>query len=166
MFKFSCLFVFIFFVGLYAQKIQDIPTYDTAYPAIKNSLQLGYLTLFNDKTFRGNLKISRRELALTVDKLLSSIDQKSFHFKSAEREDFIHFVKNYTPIFSKINTQISQIQEQLPLLKDNQDSIHYDLSATSERFEAKIRALEKKSKWQTAALSGVSLLAVISLMVQ
>ena len=55
------------------QNITDVPTSDAAYPAIKRSIDSGYLTLMDGTKFLPDQNITRKEMAL----LLSRLDELS-----------------------------------------------------------------------------------------
>jgi hypothetical protein len=157
---------FVCFTLCHAQSITDIPKSDSSFPAIKNALNLGYLTLFNDNTFRGDVSISRRELAITIDKLSKRLQQKQLNLTETQREDLTHFVVDLQSIFGDLNRQILTLEKQVPHLEKEQTDLHYDFTAMQDQLSTQIVSLEKKSKFQEAAIWALSVVSLLGLIIQ
>ena len=53
-----------------AKKITDVSTQNPHYKAIKKSVDMHYLSLFDNHQFQGNRPLSRKEAAIMINKLL------------------------------------------------------------------------------------------------
>ena len=60
--------------GVYAEDIRDMSRSHFAYNDVQYLLDNGYLTLYDDGTFRGDLPISREVFATAIKKLIDQIE--------------------------------------------------------------------------------------------
>ena len=124
------------------QNITDVPTSDAAYPAIKRSIDSGYLTLMDGTKFLPDQNITRKEMAL----LLSRLDELS-NSASLSDNDIIE-LKNFSKQFKGyLETQQNSkglVDSEVALIKTEQKTLNYDMS----RVEDHIQTVEKKRKEQ------------------
>ena len=81
--------------SLQGQPISDISTADGSYEAISRSINLGYLSLFNDQTFRPNYALSRRDAALLLDKLTLQIKANKLPLSTNELQELELLSKSF-----------------------------------------------------------------------
>ena len=56
-----------------AEELKDVPDNHWAYKSVKKLIDKGYLSLYEDGTFKGNNKVSRYELAVIIARMLDDI---------------------------------------------------------------------------------------------
>ena len=72
---FLSLLLTLLMISLPIHAISDVSPSEGAYPSIKRVVKGGYLSLYGN-TFEGNQKVSRKELAIAIDRLLNQMDKK------------------------------------------------------------------------------------------
>lgn len=70
---FTLIFLMIFSFSVMGQEIKDVPESHWAYESVKLLVDKGYLSLYEDDTFKGKNKVSRFELAEIIAKLLNDV---------------------------------------------------------------------------------------------
>lgn len=67
------ILILIFSISVNAVNLKDVPKDHWAYKSVKKLVEKGYLTLYEDGTFKGTNKVSRYELAELVARVLEKI---------------------------------------------------------------------------------------------
>ena len=148
----------LFLTGyLYAQHIQDLSKADGAYPAIKQSVDKGYLSLFNDHTFRPDTTLTRKEVALIIDQLLREIDRHSLSISDTELSELNHLSESFKGTLSSLQTTLVKLDQTQGLISDEQVTIQHDMTEQ----ELRMKKIEKRHTlmWIAIAITGILSLA-------
>lgn len=141
-FKTICLIIAITGVLSAAPDISDVKTSDPAYSAVAESVDKGYLTLVDGTKFLPNQSVTRKELAILIDRI-DNLTKKS----SLSRNDIVE-LKNFSTQFkSYLESQQNQkglVDSEVNQIKTEQLTINYDLS----RVEDHVQKVEKNNKEQ------------------
>ena len=140
---FRIVIIMMVSMASYAQQsITDVASSDPAYPAIKRSVDNGYLTLMDGTKFLPDQAVNRKELAILLDRM------DSLTKKAALSPNDIVELKSFSKQFSTYlaSQQNSQglVDSEVNLIKTEQKTINYDMS----RIEEHIQEVEKTRKEQ------------------
>ncbi|ACL69927.1 S-layer homology domain-containing protein [Halothermothrix orenii] len=154
-----CLIVLMLFSGLTvsAADLKDVPEDHWAYQSIKMLIDKGYLSLYEDGTFRGKDSVTRYEIAALIGRLLEDIQQG----KLSMSEEDINQVKRLSLEFRDDLVELAKKQEifsdQIERLKEDDLIQNEDIGKVNEKISdlqnditqiidsiVKIATLEKK----------------------
>ena len=113
---------------LYGQSISDVPRSDAAYSSIKKAVKKGYLSLFSNKKFNADKSISRKEMALILDKLLSKIDTQNLDLSQSELEELENLSKTFKNNLTNLENNLNVSQDLIDQVKDEQIILHTEVS--------------------------------------
>ena len=141
-FKTICLIIAITGVLSAAPDISDVKTSDPAYSAVSASIDKGYITLVDGTKFLPNQSVTRKELAILIDRL-DALTKKSGLSPNdiVELKDFSKQFKSY---MESQQNQKGFVDSEVNQIKTEQQTINYDLS----RVEDHIQKVEKNRKEQ------------------
>jgi hypothetical protein len=73
------IFVFMLFCSFNAsaQSFKDVPSTDPNYKAIEQAVKRGYLSFYQDQQFQPDKPLSRKEMALIIQKISLELDKFS-----------------------------------------------------------------------------------------
>ena len=125
-----------------APNISDVKTSDPAYSAVSASIDKGYITLVDGTKFLPNQSVTRKELAILIDRL-DALTKKSGLSPNdiVELKDFSKQFKSY---MESQQNQKGFVDSEVNQIKTEQQTINYDLS----RVEDHIQKVEKNRKEQ------------------
>ena len=125
-----------------APNISDVKTSDPAYSAVSASIDKGYITLVDGTKFLPNQSVTRKELAILIDRL-DALTKKSGLSPNdiVELKDFSKQFKSY---MESQQNQKGLVDSEVNQIKTEQQTINYDLS----RVEDHIQKVEKNRKEQ------------------
>lgn len=143
---------------LAAERPTDVPTEHWAYQAVQSLLDKGYLSLYQDRSFRGDQAVDRYTFASVVAKLLEEITAES-NQKNASRDD-IDKLRNLSNEFRgelvKILGNNSELVKKLDELYRQNEIFKEDLTNTNvtvqnlqeqvHKLQAELRETQKKQK--------------------
>src|SRR6056297_961680 len=114
----TLIFVMIFSFSVMGQEIKDVPESHWAYDSVKLLVEKGYLSLYEDGTFKGTNKVSRYELAEIIARMLqdtatgetemSEEDVDTLRELSLDFRDELVDIANKQNVFSK---NLDQVQK-------------------------------------------------------
>ncbi len=115
------------------QTITDVATSDPAYPAIKRSVEKGYITLMDGTKFLPDQGVNRKELAIMMDRL-DSISNKA----TLSPNDIVQlksFSKQFkTYLESQQNSKVL-VDSEVKLVKTEQKTMNYDMSRIDDKLQ-------------------------------
>jgi hypothetical protein len=124
------------------QKISDIGSSDPAYPAIQRSVDKGYFTLMDGTQFLPDQNVSRKELAILLDRL-DSIKTNTSLSKS-DTEELKRFSKQFKSYLESQENEKGLADTEANQIRTEQKTLNYDIS----RVEDHALRVEKKQKEQ------------------
>ncbi len=140
---FKSLLVLILTVGCLAQqKISDVPASDAAYPAIQRTVDKGHFTLVEGSKFLPNQTVTRKELALLLDRM-DELNQKA-SLTSTEIVELKDFSQQFRSYLENQQNSKGLMDSEVTQIKNEQKTINYDIS----RLEDNIQGVEKIRKEQ------------------
>jgi len=126
---------------LSAQQIRDVPLTDAGYPAVSSAVKMGYLPLSSDNTFQSDQAVSRKEMAIILDKLLSG--ESKADLTKVQIQELLGLSKSFKAQvvqFEKIQTDLTSAQSRLD---DDQKAIHGDISRLTEQLTSTNATIEE-----------------------
>lgn len=147
---------------LMAKTIKDVSKADSAYPAIKTSVDKGFLSLYDGNTFKPNQPLSRKDIAITLGALLEEIKKQQFSLSSSEINDLTHLSKSFRTDFVNIQKDLHFLSVTSTKLSDEQKNLQHDLSEINDQLKAEITTLKKQRNYLWAGVGASALLSILS----
>ena len=140
-YSFPCISAVLLIAStLSAQQIKDVPLTDSGYPAVSSAVKMGYLPLSSDNTFQSDQAVSRKEMAIILDKLLSG--ESKADLTKVQIQELLGLSKSFKAKvvqFEKIQTDLTAAQSRLD---DDQKAIHGDISRLTEQLSSANATIE------------------------
>lgn len=140
---YKSLIIVLISVSCFAQqKISDVPASDAAYPAIQRTVDNGHFTLVEGSKFLPNQTVTRKELALLLDRM-DALNKKAT-LSSSEILELKSFSKQFGSYLEDQQNSKGLMDTEVSQIKNEQKTINYDIS----RLEDNIQQVEKIRKEQ------------------
>ncbi len=117
-----------------AVDLKDVPKDHWAYQSVKNLVEKGYLSLYEDGTFGGNENISRYELAVLIDRIIDNIEQGKAQPEQQDVETLrkltLEFRDELVDIASNqedYNAKLEKLQETNIIQNEELSKLHEDI---------------------------------------
>jgi septal ring factor EnvC (AmiA/AmiB activator) len=123
-------------------QITDVKTSDPSYSAVETAVDKGYFTLVDGTKFLPNQTVSRKELAIIIDRI-DSLTKKT-DLTADEIIELKGFSSQFKSYLESQENQREFVDTEVGQVKAEQKSINYDLS----RVEDHIQQVEKTRKEQ------------------
>ncbi len=137
------LIILVVSISCFAQqRISDVSASDAAYPAIQRTVDNGHFTLVDGSKFLPNQPVTRKELALLLDRM-DSITQKA-SLTSNEMIELKNFSTQFRSYLEDQQNSKGVVDSEVSQVKKEQKTINYDIS----RLEEHIQDVEKTRKEQ------------------
>jgi hypothetical protein len=133
---------------IWAQNISDVATKDSTYMAISKSIKSGYLPLYSDNSFLPEQAVSRRELAVVIEKILSESDESTLTLSKNDIQEVKQLLKAFKSVMGKTESTLDSHSEQLEKIKSEQKVINTDVSRFSDEWNQKLQTLKKEQQDQ------------------
>jgi hypothetical protein len=145
-------------------EITDVPKSDPAYPAIQRSVSSGYLPAYGNQ-FRPNEPISRKEVALMIDRMLSLLDRGPANLNDAEKQELGHLSKTYKQYLSTLELTVNDHTSRLGKAESEQETLRFDISKTQSDLQDRIDELKVENRKQHKfIILGIITAAIIGLL--
>ncbi len=143
------IFILIFSTGVSAVNLKDVPKNHWAYKSVKELVEEGYLTLYEDGTFSGEKKVSRYELAVLVARILDNISQ-------GKKEADIQDVETLRKLSLEFRDELVEIAKQQEIFKGSlievQKKVNIIQNEDISQIHERINGLDNK----ISAINGVN----------
>ena len=146
----------------YAQTINDVAKSDGAYPAVLSAVRGGYLSVFKDGVFDANRPVSRKELAVVIDRIVNQAEPSAVLTKT-DQQELTQLSKTFKNVLTDVDTRLRTQQDQLKLVLDEQKVLHHDISQTQDQFQQEIKGVREQ---QTYLWVGVGVAAFLAFLVK
>lgn len=128
-----------------AAVISDVSVSDGSYQSIKNSVDKGYMSLFRNKSFQGGRPVTRKELALVIDKLSKKLESQKIQLSKSDLQELIHLSKNFKSYLIKHDAQNSLLEQTITNLQNEQKTMNYDLSTINDQLRTEIVEIKQQN---------------------
>ncbi len=145
----------------YAQIISDVPKTDPAFSAITKSVKDGYLSTFSSDTFQPQQAVSRKELAIIIDKLSSDLSDRSSSLTKGDTQELKSLLKSFKGYMSDTDSVRTASDSRLTLVEDEQKVLNHDLSKINDSLKLEIETLKQQNQNEHVYLWGGVIGAVI-----
>jgi len=131
----------------------DIPPGHWAYQTIQQLLARGWVTLYDDGTFRGDKPVDRLTFAATLGKILDDltrgvpggISRQDLEDLRALAEDFKDDIVNFKVKSDELDRRIQQLDE-------SQQAIQQDITRLTDEFNERLTEIDEARKADKVAL--------------
>jgi len=162
---FVLIFSFLCLPLLQAQAISDVPKTDPAYPAISSAVKDGYLSLSADNSFQANKPITRRELAIFLDRLVS--DTSGTQLTKPQIQELQQLSKSYKNNFLNLDTAIASQNSSVTTILNNTSSTYKDLWKINDELREEIKSMrEENERNQLYMWIGIAAAAVTGIIIK
>lgn len=153
-----------------AQSISDVPRTDPAFFAVSRSVREGYLSLFEGDIFQGQQPVSRKELAIIIDKLLSSdLNQNNESntnaaVTKADMQELKNFMRSYKKYVMDNETTSKLSESRLVLTEGEQKVLNTDISklnSLNNDLKSEIASLKQEQLYLWIGVVGSAVLGSI-----
>lgn len=121
-------------VGMAATQIKDVDPSHWAYKSVKLLIDKGYMSLYEDSTFRGDKTVSRYQLAEIVAQILEKIGEGSTTVNPSDvtniRQVTVEFRKELVEIAQNQNmfsTRVNQVEKNQVVMKEDVAKAHQQI---------------------------------------
>ena len=113
-------------VTISAQSITDIEPSDAHFNAIKKSINLGYLSLFNNSEFKPNTSLTRRDAAIMLSKLNNSLNKSPNTLPEQTYKELNQFSNEYKTFYTTQQNKLSFLTHQITTMQTEQKVLHHE----------------------------------------
>ena len=124
------------------QNITDIASSDASYPAIKRSIEKGYFSLMDGTKFLPDQTVSRKELAILLDRM-DALNSKA-SLSQSDAESLKKFSEQFKTYLESQQNEKGVVDSEVSQIKTEQKTINYDISLVEDHA----LRVEKKHKDQ------------------
>ena len=123
-----------------SKNITDIASSDASYPAIKRSIEKGYFSLMDGTKFLPDQTVSRKELAILLDRM-DALNSKA-SLSQSDAESLKKFSEQFKTYLESQQNEKGVVDSEVSQIKTEQKTVNYDIS----RVEDHALRVEKKTK--------------------
>jgi hypothetical protein len=161
--KLTCLFLLIAIPQLtLGQPIKDVSKSDSSYRAINKAVKYGYLPLLTGHTFQGSQAVTRKELAVIIDKLLKKVNQSNLSLTESEIQELANLSRTFKGTFTSSETSLGQVSNDISLILEEQKVLNADVSKTQEIIDELKRENEQQKLHMWV---GIGIAAALGIMI-
>tara|TARA_B100000427_G_scaffold329402_2_gene345473 strand:+ start:8233 stop:8721 length:489 start_codon:yes stop_codon:yes gene_type:complete len=102
---------------LIAQPIQDISSDDPHHNIIKHAVNNGYLSLYNDNSFKPNTPLSRRDAVMIIHELDKKLTNNAIHLKANDFQELTALSKSFKQLYNSTNNSLISVQNDNKMLR-------------------------------------------------
>ncbi|MCP4050243.1 MAG: S-layer homology domain-containing protein [bacterium] len=163
---FTIMMTIIFASTLSAQKIKDVSKRDPSYSSVKKVVREGYLSLFSDNKFQAQRNVSRKELAIVIDRILKNVENKRLKLDKTEIRELVNLSRVFKKYLVDFETNKAQVDNKVTLIEAEQKVINHDLSRINYELKQEIEELKKENDNQHLFMwVGIGLSAILGLVI-
>tara|TARA_E500000178_G_C16723041_1_gene618068 strand:+ start:253 stop:738 length:486 start_codon:yes stop_codon:yes gene_type:complete len=120
---------------LYSQDIADVSATDRSYNAIKNSVKKGYISLYADDTFKPDQNLTRKEIALVIDMLITYIDKNKVSLSTVDLAELKTLSDAFRRVFKNIEEDMMTLDQLYEKVEEEQKVIQYEFTDMKEDLD-------------------------------
>jgi DNA repair exonuclease SbcCD ATPase subunit len=157
----SSLLLITFCSLIQAQSIKDVHRSSGAYNAIKKSVKKGYLPLYSDKTFRPENTITRKEIAIMIDKLIAEVKTQKIPLTKAQIQELETLSQTFKDDLITIHSKLSTLETQSTHFGNEDKQLHHDLTQVTSELKGEIAQLKQERTYLWAGIGGAAILGLL-----
>jgi chromosome segregation ATPase len=124
---------------LASEKIEDVSQSHWAYQSVKKLVEKGFISLYEDNTFKGEREVTRYQLAEVVAKILLAIDQGKV---KASEED----VSTLRNLSTEFRSELVELNKKTGIFSDRLEKLEEKMEVTEEDMVANSGKIMKVQK--------------------
>ncbi len=145
---------------IHAEPIADVDSRDTSYKAIENSINNGYLTLFEDNNFRPKEPVTRKELALVIDQINNTPENTTLQLSKADIQELNHLSKSFKSNFVAADENIKKLMAKTKQLSTEQETLHNDLTKIAWDLKKEVKEMKRQRTFLWIGIAVATLLGI------
>ena len=143
---FAIIAVLFLAVTARAAELRDVPKSNWAYESIKKMVDSGYMSEFEDGTFRGSQALSREVFAAAFAKLIDQIEKGQIKADAAQIKEIKKVMEGITSNVSDYDTKLAELNKRLADIESGRVVIQVDLSKATVEFREKYDKLVEENE--------------------
>lgn len=144
----SCGICLSLAVCLNAEVASDITSTDAASPAINKAISQGYLTLINGSKFDSSRPVTRKEIAIIIDRLLADNETQGGQLTKVEVQELTNLSKMFKGYLAEDELFKKATTDKLAALDRVQETTNYDLTRINDELKTEIANMKKDQETQ------------------
>ncbi|RAP38181.1 hypothetical protein DID80_03170 [Candidatus Marinamargulisbacteria bacterium SCGC AAA071-K20] len=148
----SLLTIITLSTSILGADINDVSESDAAYKAIEKSVNNGYLPLDNTHNFKPNRSISRRELAISINKLIEEIQKQNISLSPTEIRELNHLSKSFKKSYASNKSRIAVLELKSLNTSNEFDTLHTDITKTNDTLQSELTTIKKQRTYMWIAI--------------
>ncbi len=148
-------------VPLAAATLADVTKADPAYSSIQESVDQGYLSLYQGNKFLPDQSITRRELATAIDKLNDKLNSRQLSFTQSELQELQTVAKNFKAYLTSHDETLQSLQQRITDLENTQRLSNLEWVTMRNTLTETTAQLKTATLWQWGILGGGIILSAI-----
>jgi len=138
--------LFLAVTTAHAAELKDVPKSSWAYEAIKKMVDKGYMSEYDDGTFRGSEALSREVFAAAFAKLLDQIEKGQIKAGASEIKDIKKLMETLNSNVSDYDTRMATLENRLKDLESGKVVTANDLSKVTVELRDKYAELSEQNE--------------------
>jgi len=149
--KHAILIAFSLFLGFAspALAISDVAKTDASYSAIEQAISKGYLSIFDNDQFLPDKPLTRRELAL----ILQKVEATQLDLSKSEIQELKRLSQSFKKYLADQDASAGLLGDRMKAAEQEQKVLHYDLSKAHEEIESLKKENQTQQLWIWGALA-------------
>lgn len=156
-----CLCLCLILSPLSAQTFKDVTIQDPNYQAIEQAVKKGYLSFYQDQQFQPDKPLSRKEMAVILQKISAELDRFSQNTILSDPQD----PNTLKLAIGKFDEKISSLNAQHIKLNEEFKTLHEDLSKTNDDLKIEVAKLKsdnaKQQRLLWLGIGGATILGIL-----
>ena len=146
--KILFLLALMFFAALPARavEIQDVAPDNWAYESIQKLVDRGYIALYENSQFRGDLPVSRTIFAAALAKLIDQIERGELKLSAVDLKEIKKLGEEFSSDMSDYDTKLSALQKRIEDIESGKVVIQADISKSVVEFRDKFDQLAAENE--------------------
>lgn len=129
-----------------AVEIKDVEKGSWAYDVIVKLIDKGYLSLYDDKTFRPDQPVTRVVLAAALGRLMDQIESGALKVSAGDMKDIKKLGDTFRSEMADVDAKLSALDKRISDIESGKVVIQQDLSKTTYDFGKKTDVLEAENQ--------------------
>lgn len=126
--------------------ITDVSEGDDSYPAIKKIVDYGYMPLLKGNQFFPDKSLSRKEFAVTLDKVIKKIDNQDLTLTKSDLQELQNLSRSFKTFLVDNDANISTLKNKTQELDNAQKVNSQDLTQVNDQLRGELNALKSDNE--------------------
>ena len=158
------LLCFISNISVAENVITDIPKSDPYYSSVENVEDKGYMSIFGNQ-FYGDRTITRKELAIVVDRINTRLESSN-PFSKSDVQELTNLSQKFKTYLAENETESNTSKDSVSKILGQQKVLNHDLSQINAELRSELSVVKQEQETQKLytwiGIGAVGLLSLIA----